>query len=222
MRKSHLVAALAASVVWLVMAGLPAAAQQPQPQPPRQPVIRMPGGVNIALVDVMYIFKKHARFKAQREEMRADWMRTQEEFKARAEAIKKQAEHLKDFRPGTPDYKALEEELVDQQAKSQGQAAIKQKEFQQREAKIFYNVYQEILQEVKYYCQANNVGLVLNFDGDAMNSDSPEAVTRGVMREVVFYDPALDITPIILKRLSPEGPAPAASSNSRPGVYVPR
>ncbi|MGA2621298.1 MAG: OmpH family outer membrane protein [Thermoguttaceae bacterium] len=219
MRKSHLVVALAASVVWSGLAGRPAAAQQ---QPP-QPVMRMPGGVNVALVDVAYIFKKHARFKAQREEWRADFMRTQEEFKARSEGMKKQAEHLKDFRPGTPDYKALEEELVDQQAKLQGQTTLKQKEFQQREAKIFYNVYQEILQEVKYYCQANSVGLVLNFNGDAMNSENPEDVGRGVMRPVVFYDPALDITPIILKRLSPEGPAvPAANSNSRPGVYVPR
>ena len=38
---------------------------------------------------------------------------------------------------------------------SQGDAALKptSKEFRQREAKIYYNIYQEIMQEVEYICQ---------------------------------------------------------------------
>lgn len=183
----------------------------------QQPGVRAQGPTNVALVDVNYIFKKHARFKLLMEEMKGDVDRAQAEFKRQAEAINKDAENLANFRPGTPDYRAAEEEVVNRKSKLQGQMALQKKEFLQREAKIYYNVYQEIIQEVQYYCQANNIGLVLSFNGDPINPDNPDDVLRGINNKTVYYSKELDITGFILKRVGAPA-APAGPVGFRPAA----
>jgi Skp family chaperone for outer membrane proteins len=197
-KMSRLVAALAASVASL---GLIAAAAAQVPA-------RAPGTGSVALVDVNYIFKNHVRFKAMIDEMKADFDRTQAEFKRQGDAINKLSERLNEYRPGTPDYKAMEEEIVNQRSKFQGQVALQKKEFLQREAKIYYNVYTEIMQEVQYLAAANNISMVLTFNGDPINPEKPDDVLRGINNPVVYYDKSLDITPSILKRL---GAKPASA-----------
>lgn len=216
MKKSCLLAALAASVMWMGLAADPATAQQ-------QPV-RPQGLSGVALLDVNYVFKKHARFKSQMEEMRGDVERSQTEWKRQNEGINKLVERLNEFRPGTPDYKAMEEEIVNQRTKLQATMTIAKKDFLQREAKVYYNVYQEIMQEVKYYCEANGVTLVMTFNGDKINPENPEDVLRGINQKVVYYNPEMDITPLILKRLGAAAPQinPGPAMQTRPGVYVPQ
>jgi Skp family chaperone for outer membrane proteins len=210
-KKSLVLAAVAAAVVWMTVSAPRAGAQQP---------LRTQGGGAVALVDVNYIFHKHARFKSQIEEMKADIERTQADFKRTADQITKDAERLNDFRSGTPDYHNAEEELVKRRAELQAKMALQKREFLQREAKIYYNVYTEIMQEVQYYCQANNVGLVLSFNGDKINPENPDEVLRGINRQVVNYNPDLDITPTILQRISPQN-RPAQTGDTRQGVFVP-
>ena len=203
MKKSCLLAAVLVALVGLALAASSARAQQP-------PAARPTGGANVALVDVKYIFKHHPRFKSQEEELKADYERANVEFKRLADAINKDAERLSELKPGTPDYKAAEEELVNRKMKLQGQMTLQKKDLQQREAKIIYNVYTEITQEVQYYCQANGVAIVLDFNGDAINPENPTEVAGGLQRHVVYYNRDLDITPLILKRLGapPATPGP--------------
>ena len=169
-------------LLWMGLAASPTVAQQPP--------VRTQGASTVALLDVNYIFKKHARFKSQMEEMRGDVERSQAEWKRQAEGMNKLAERLNEFRPGTPDYKAMEEEIVNQRTKLQATMTIAKKEFLQREAKVYYNVYQEIMQEVKYYCEANGVTLVMTFNGDKINPENPEDVLRGINQKVVYYNPS--------------------------------
>ena len=208
MKKFHVSVALAVAVVVALALLVSWAGPGASRADAQQPGVRPQGPTNVALVDVNYIFKKHARFKAQMEEMKVDVDRVQAEFKRQADAINKDAENLQNFRPGTPDYRSAEEEVVNRKAKLQGQMALQKKEFLQREAKIYFNVYQEIIQEVQYYCQANNIGLVLSFNGDPINPDNPDDVLRGINNKTVYYDKGLDITGFILKRVG--APAPAA------------
>jgi Skp family chaperone for outer membrane proteins len=206
-KRSFLTAVLTATVAWVGLAGGPAAAQQPP---------RAQGPTTIALVDVGYVLRKHPRLKAQRDEIRADIERTQADFKQKSEALNKKIEHLQEFRPGTQDYKALEEEIVNEKAKFQGAVTLQKRDFTVREAKIMYNAYQEIAQEVQYYATANNIGLVINFEGDRINPENPDDILRGISRQVLFYTPDIDITPIILKRLDRPVARPGAETMGVP------
>ena len=214
MKKSSLFAALAASVAWMGLTGNPVGAQQPA---------RPAAGPNIAVIDISKIFMNHARFKNQMEDLHREVVAIEGDFKAQAEKINKSAEGLNDFRQGTPDYRAKEEEVVKQKANLQGDMALKKKEIYQREAKIHYGIYLEIMQEVKYITDAYGIAVVLNYNSSEVKPEIPDDVLRGIRQQVVFARPELDITPMVLQRLSPATqPAVNPGPAMHPGVFTPQ
>lgn len=214
-------AALAASVVWVCLAGN-AGAQQPGTRmqaPMAAPPI-------VALVDVNYIFKKHARFKDQMQILRGEIDAAQNGFKQRNDELVKEVQRFESLgiRPGTPDFKQKDEEITALKMKLQLDAKNAQKEFALRESKIYYNTYLEIQQEVKYFCEQNNVSLVLSFSREKGNPDVPDEVIRQINSKVVFSRDELDISQFILNRLSPENRQPAgpsANTNNGPTGFTP-
>lgn len=214
MKKSHLLAVLAVTFLTSVLATSRAPAQATTGYRPA------PAAPSIGLLDVSYIFKNHPRFKANMTEMQNDLQQAEAQFKAERDQIRQLAEQLKQFE-GTRDQKAAEEDLVRRQTELATKIQLQKKEFYQREAKIYYNAYQEILQVVAYYCQANNISMVLRFDGDPVKVENPEDVLRFINRPVVFHQKQQDITPIVLQQLNRDTVNPNQNA-TRPGVYVPR
>jgi len=183
-------------------------------------------GGNIALIDVKYIFEKHARFKMMMDELKADVERAEAQVKAEQETIKKLAQRLENFR-GTPEYKAMEEEVAKRQSDLTVQIQLQRKEFLQREARIYYTVYQEVLQELAYYCPRNGIDIVFRFSGDPVDVELPNSVLGYVNRPVVWYGKDRDITGIILESLNRRFVAPPRAADQRgsggtaPPVQVP-
>lgn len=206
MRKSHLLAVLAAVVLSITLAGYYAVAQAPA-----RPAMRPPQPApTIALLDVSKIFKGHTRFQSMMAAMRKDVQRAEGEVRAEREAIRKLQERLPSFK-GTPDYNAAEEDITRRRSELNVRVQLQRKEFLQREAKIYHVVYQEVLQEVNYYCSARNVDMVLRFNGDQGDPDSPETVLRRINKPVIWHAGRLDITGIVLNEMNRRagGAAPA-------------
>ncbi len=218
MKKSRLVAILAlcvaVSFLWQV-AGGQAPAQQPGMTPP----------TSTALIDINFIMKQHAGFKANMNQMKADVDRAEADVKAESEAIKKIAEGLPELKPGSPDYKVAEERLVHRQSDLASRVQLQKREFLQREAQIYSMVYQEISQEVADYCKQYNITLVLKYNGDPLDPNHPEDVLRVINGPVVYHAPQTDITSIIVDSLNRRlAGARGADNRYAPqprGVYVP-
>lgn len=206
MKNSHLLAALAAVLSLGYFCSLTAA------QAPAKPA----ASPSIALLDVSYIFKNHARFKGQMEDMKADVERAEQTVKAEREAIGKLVERLPEFRKGTPDYKNMEEELTKRQAELQVQVTLQKNEFLQREAKIYHNVYQEIWQVTDYYAKQNGIDMVLRFNGDPVDAERPDSVLAFINKPVVWYQKQLDITPAVLQELNRNAPVRQADGRAAP------
>lgn len=207
MKNSHLVALVAAVLSLGYFSALAVA------QAPAKPA----NGPSIALLDVSYIFKNHARFKSQMEDMKADVERAEQQVKTERDAIAKLAERLQEFRKGTPDYKNMEEELAKRQADLQVQVTLQKNEFLQREAKTYHNVYQEILQVTDYYAKQNGYDMVLRFNGDPVDVERPDSVLAFINKPVVWYQKQLDITPAVLQELNRNAP-PDRQADKRGGA----
>ncbi len=164
-------------------------------QAPQKPA--GPTGGAIGLLDVNYIFKNHHRFKLQMEEMRGDVERAEATVQKEREAIQRLAEQLEQYR-GTRDYRAMEQDIADRQAKLAVQVRMQQREFLEREARIYHNTYKEISQAVDYYCRSHNLAMVLRFSGDPADTTRPEEVLRDINKPVVWYREGMDITGHIL------------------------
>ncbi len=216
MKRFLLSSALAAAMfatyfAWTCLNGRQAAAQQPM-----APAAQGPGG--IALVDVNYILKKHVRLRAQLKDLGTEAEQVQKNFERQLQDLQAQGQQLSTMKPGTPDYTQLEEKLVSVKANIQGQIALKRKDFEQKEAHLYFNAYREISDEVTGFCEQRGISLVMNFNGDNAHEESPQDVGRYITRHVIYYAKPLDITPYILPRFAP--PQGADRGNAPMGVFA--
>src|SRR5262249_23659232 len=131
------------------------------------------------------------------------------------DAFMKKAEQLKAFKPGTDQYKKLEEELAKQQSQLKIDASIREREFAERESKIYLASYREVAGVVKAYAERNNISLVLRFNGAPVDQNNPNAVKGELGKMVVYNHKDIDITDHVLLELNKN--APVASQPGGPG-----
>ena len=222
MRKPFLLAALAASVALIVLVGMYASAQIPG----RQPVRPAYSGSPIALVDVSFIFKEHLRFKASMDQMKADVERAEADVKSIRTNIMRLAKQLDELNKGSLDHKKLEEEITQRQANLAVRVQLQKNEFLQREAKIYFQTYQQVLYTVENYAKRNGISMVLRFNGDPVDMAVPQSVLQHINKPVVWYAQDRDITKVVLDELNrtPVGnPGSRMGVNpTRPGAFPPR
>jgi len=184
------------------------------------------GGTNVAVIDVQYIFKNHLRFQQEIDFIKKDI----DAFKAWAtqqqQAMQTEAKKLEQFNPGTKEYKTIEENVARMRIENQLESAKRQKDFLEREAKIYYNIYQEVERAVADFAARNRIGLVLRYSNDEMDPTKRETIMQGINRLVIYQD-RLNITDMILdmvNRGTPPAPPvnPAATTiGTRPSSAAP-
>ena len=208
-KKSPLLAAVAACLLVLALGVALAPAQRPGPVGPA------PGTSRVALVNLNYLFKEHNRFKALMSELE-DWAKAEEkQINDERGRIQRRIEEMNGFEKGSPEYKELEREITEDSAKLKVRITQQQEEFLKRQGQIHYSVYQEVYKEIDYYARENGISLVLRFMYEPVRPDKPNEVLRHINKQVVWYSESQDITGIILQRLNGPGPNPGANIGSR-------
>jgi len=182
----------------------------------QQPGAPGAGARGIALLDISYIFKNHARFKSMMDGMKGDVKRAENQVKRERDSIRTLAERLREFRSGSPEFKQLEQELAKRQSDLQVQMQLQRKDFLHQEAKIYHTIYREILQEVEYYATSQGISVVLRFSGDPVDIEKPDEVLRDLNKSVVYYSSGLDITPMVLERLNQRSISTSADGRAAP------
>jgi Skp family chaperone for outer membrane proteins len=205
-RKSHwAILAILVSFGYLISLAI---AQTTPAVPAGQPAA---GGPRLALIDITRIFKTHTRFKQMMEDMKRDVQAAESGVKAERDAIAKLAtDGLGSLNKGTKDYADMEEQIANRQAKLQVDVNRRKSEFLQRESMIYHSVYQEILHATDYFCKEHGIDMVLRFNGEQVDVQRPDSVLNFINRPVVWYDPGLDITDLILQGVN----RPAANAGT--------
>ena len=166
-----------------------------------------------AVIDIGYIFKNHARFKAAMDKMKDEVLAAENALKAERDRINGLMEQLKGFNVGTPEYKKLEAEVAKAQGDFNVNAQLQKKDFMDREAKVYMQVYGEIEQAVGQFARQHGIAVVHRFDGDPVDGTDRNRILGNITRPIVYHDPQVDITPDVLRMLnaSPVAGAPAAA-----------
>ena len=91
----------------------------------------------------------------------------------------------------------MDEDIARQMAEFNLKMGKLRKEFLEREAKVYYQTYLEVVDAVKYYAKRQNIGLVLRFNGEPVDPNRRDDVLREINKPVVVQD-QIDITPDVL------------------------
>ena len=168
-------------------------------------------GTSVAVIDVGYIFRNLDRFKQARDDINDDAAKFQEDIRDRRASLGQKVEQLKATPAGTVQYTQLEEQLAGADTQLRLDMARKQKDRVEKEAKIYFNAYQEIEAEVMQFADRYQIDLVVRFNSENMDISKPETVLQGINRFVVFQR-SLNITNHILDNLN-RGTAPLGISS---------
>jgi Skp family chaperone for outer membrane proteins len=195
-----------------------ARAQVPnQPAPVAAPAARAATPAShVAVIDVGYIFKNHNRFKSAMDKMKDEVLAAENALKAERDRINGLMEQLKGFNVGTPEYKKLEAEVAKAQGDFSVNAQLQKKDFMDREAKVYFQVYSEVERAVSQFARDNGIAVVHRFDGDPVDSTDRNRILGSITKPIVYYDPQIDITPDVLRMLNGAAVAGAPPAQAKP------
>lgn len=169
----------------------------------------------MGVVDVSYIFKNFPGFTAEIEKLKKEMEGADGQLKADRDRLVAMEQQRDTLKPGSNEFKQLDEELARQKADFSIKQGTIRRDFLEREAKIYYSTYTRVSEAVKFVAERNNIGMVLRFNGDPIDPQQREDVMRLIMQPIVFQN-NLDITPEVLAALGRSSGAVAPTAGARP------
>jgi len=175
---------------------------------------------SIALVDVGYILKNHPNMNANMEAIKAEMTAAQEDIESRRTALLKDQESIgKMFEPDSTQFKQKQESLISSESKLRVDFMGKEKEFAEKQATVIFKSYQSINRAIEAVAKHYQYDIVLRYskEQNEMDPKKPQSVNFGVQRDVLFHNPGIDVTEIVLGVLNRDEPkltAPAATSTA--------
>lgn len=224
MKRMALISFLSACLVALGIAPLdaqqpirpvaqPGLAPRPQAIAPSSAPAPASAGVQVAVIDINYVFKNHQGFNARMEGIKRDIEAFEGELRNQQKAIVDLTQKLNEYNPASPEYKRIEEETTRDRIDIQAKAQLKKKDILEQEAQYYFEAYQQILSAVQVIADRHGIALVLRFDRDVIDPNDRTSVLKGVNRAVVMQR-NLDITDLVLDSINgkvigqvPVGPA---------------
>ena len=191
--------------------------------PPAAPAATAPaggGGCNVVVMDIAYIFKYHQRFKSRMDEVKQAIEQYDAYIRTEQGKFNTEREKLPTFKPESKEYKEKEEALAKKKTELEVQMQQKRREFLDQEARVYFETYKEVEQEVIVFAQQQRIDLVLRFNRDDMKADDRNSVLAGVNRAVIFQQNR-DITDLILQKLNVKAPPPTPTTTQvAPGTQM--
>jgi Skp family chaperone for outer membrane proteins len=168
-------------------------------------------GTNVAVLDVPYIFKNFVRFKQSIDDIKKDIDDYKNVVNDQQRQLRDEAAKLELYKPGTKEYKDVEENIARMKMTFSLDSAKRQKDFMEREAQVYFTAYRELERVVATFAQRNRIGLVLRYSAEEMDPSQRDSIMQGINRIVVYQD-RLNITEMILEELN-RGTPPRQATN---------
>ncbi|HEV3342527.1 MAG TPA: OmpH family outer membrane protein [Pirellulales bacterium] len=166
----------------------PTAASEPAPAAP---------AASVALLDLAKIFQTHAGFKQQSDALRREVEQAERNLTERKAELKAAADSLAGLPKGSIGAKQLEGQIARDQADITVLVNAQKVAFFEQEAKMYYEVYLQVMSEVKKYAEPRGIKLVMRFNGDPYDENDPQALQKE-LNKAVLYHQGIDITDDII------------------------
>lgn len=165
------------------------------------------GGL-VAVLDVAQVFKMNQNFDSKMAAIKseADTLKTQ--IEQQMEAIQNEAQSLGQYAVGSSERNQMEASLEQKQTSLRTKARQAEADLLNREAKIYFDTYQQMQTVVASLADQHGISLVIRFDSEKIDSENRAEVIKGVNRAVVFHR-RIDLTNMVIQNMGPTTTAAA-------------
>lgn len=185
-----------------------------------QPAAAAQSGTSVAVIELQEVFKQNIRFKAAMDDIKKDSDALNAEMRTKQKELQKMLEQLKELKPGSPDYKAMEEQIAHTESNIRVDIQLRRKELSERQARLYYQAYQEVSHCVQQFATRNGIDLVLQFSSKEIDPSNPDSIMVGINRSVVFQR-NLNITEYVIQMINEGTPRPQENTVTRPAPVIP-
>ena len=177
--------------------------------------------VPIVVVDLSQVFEKHPTFNTRMNAIKQEVKTTEAAFQAQGKQIEASVKQLQSMSSSDPNYRQLESDTARRQAAIQAEMQLKRKDFLEKEARVYYETYEQVKSEIKVFAESNRIGLVLRFSSEKIDPTNRQSVLQGVNQPILYNQGGLDITNYIVTRLVRAAGTQQASRTASPGAQQP-
>jgi Skp family chaperone for outer membrane proteins len=181
-------------------------------------------GTRIAVVDVGFIVKNHPTMKTQQAGFRDQVKNAQDELVKRKQSIVAEAEKLKSYTEGSPDFNQHQEKLANLEAQLKLDTVRREKDLADLEAKMALDFYVQLQGLISQLAEFNQIDLVLRTSNEKPDIKVPATIQMALENEVVYSRPSLDLTGSVLSMLQSQAgmtPTPNGATNNQAGNPLP-
>ena len=156
----------------------------------------------VGIVDVGLIFKSHPEFAQQLGVLKQEADTFQKAAVQSQQQLVQKAEVLKQYKPGSAEFKNAETSLAQQSAAMEVEQRDKMRALMVKEAQLHFDTYGEVNEVIGQLCEAQGIQLVLRYNSQEMDIKKPASVMQRVNGSVIYHNPGNDITQLIISRIS--------------------
>lgn len=169
-------------------------------------IFAVPAGLqaqsNIAVVDIAEVFKAHTRFNNSLDAMKQDVETFKNRIQAETQRLQAQSEQLNAYSASSAEYKELESQLTNDTAKLSVFRNQQNREFLEKEARLYFDTYVEISEALNQLTQERGITLVLRVDNKEPDPADSQTILQAVNRNIVYKRADRDITAMLIERVN--------------------
>jgi hypothetical protein len=192
----------ATTVIWVASI---LCARADEPFPARDQAFVPGSATGIALIDVGEVYKNCLKFRRDIQKMKSDLASWESQIRNDYERRRRRTEEILAERdkhaPGSSEFLRLDAEAESLRFAPLAVEMPTRKELILREAKIYFDTYEDICEAIREYADAHEIGLVLHHSREPVALNKAASLMRRVKQKVVCHN-LPDITDEIIRRLT--------------------
>jgi Skp family chaperone for outer membrane proteins len=155
------------------------------------------GQTSIVAIDMGAVFESHPLFVSQLEALKQEIRQFDEDQNRQREALQAKFQSLRGQDASSEIFRQTEADIASQVANLDVQKRLRSKEYAQKEAKIYFEIYTDVSAKVTAYCQHHGLATVIHYNSRPMDLNNPGTIMERIGSNVVYARPDWEITAAI-------------------------
>ena len=176
----------------------------------------------IGTIDMDRVFKEYKKVKFAGDQLQNDVKAKQGELGKLMAQGRQVAQEMETLAPGSGTFKEKEAAMTRLKAQVESERELAQADFARREADALATIYKEVQAMTAAVARQKGLTYVMKTSAEPITASEPNSVIAAMNRAVVYCDPSMDITNIVVynlnlvyeKQLGAQAPAPAATAGA--------